>query len=297
MNNLKKTLIILSCLIILTSKSSVNNKADLIVFSYNRPLQLYAFLESVEKFLHALDKISIIYRTSQNSYQEGYDIVKKKFSTAIFFEQKSNDFKTMLITAMNQSKSDYIIFGVDDIIVKDYVNLNTCIDSLQETSSYGFYLRLGKNIIQCYMHNDESTPVPISKQINLDIYQWIFKDGKGDWKYPNTLDMTVYKKTDIKDNILSINFDNPSSLEANWAAQSNYNLTGLYFEESKILNIPLNKVHEESLNIENRTSNYFTTEELLKILNQGLKINIDKFYKFKNLAPHANLIPEFVEIK
>ncbi|MDR3646408.1 MAG: NAD-dependent epimerase/dehydratase family protein [Candidatus Babeliales bacterium] len=268
-------------------------KADLLAFSYDRPIQLYAFLESGEKYITGLNEINIIYRTSSQEIEAAYAIVKERFKKTNFYKEENN-FKELVIKHAFASPSDYIIFGVDDIFVKDYVNLHDCINALQSANAYGFYLRLGKNITQCYMHNDEITPVPKSTQIDENIFQWSFNTGIGDWKYPNTVDMTLYKKEDIKNNILNIDFKNPSDLEAHWAACSDYNLTGLYFKESKIVNTPLNIVHTEKLNEDNRHSAIFSTKDLLNIFTKGSKIDINVYHKINNIAPHAAIVPKFI---
>jgi len=52
------------------SAMSRANKAntDLIVFSYDRPLQLYALLESLESYVTGLAQISVIYRVSRDAF-------------------------------------------------------------------------------------------------------------------------------------------------------------------------------------------------------------------------------------
>jgi len=142
-----------------------NPKADLVAFSYDRPIQLYAFLESVEKYITGLKEINIIYKVSSPVMYNAYEVVKTKFKKTNFYKQ-DNNFKKLVIEHSFKPTSDYIIFGVDDIIVKDYVDISTCITALQATNTYGFYLRLGSNITQCYMHNDEITPVPQSTKIS-----------------------------------------------------------------------------------------------------------------------------------
>lgn len=291
---IKKFILVWLFLIINLISAENNLKTDLIVFSFDRPLQLYAFLESTEKYITGLDLINVIYRVSSPEIEIAYQIVKDKFIN-VHFIKENYDFKSLVLNLIFESSNDNIIFGVDDIIVKDYVNITECISNMEKNNVYGFYLRLGKNITQCYMHNDEITPVPQSKKITDSIYQWNFNDGTGDWKYPNTVDMTIYKKSEIKAILSIIDFKNPSDLESAWANKANYNLTGLYFDSSKIINTPLNIVHDEKLNQENRHSAIYTTKDLLDIFNAGLKININVYSKINNIAPHAAIIPAFIK--
>ena len=43
-------------------------RADLIIFSFNRPMQLYALLESVEKYLTGIEETVIIYRAGNERF-------------------------------------------------------------------------------------------------------------------------------------------------------------------------------------------------------------------------------------
>ena len=64
-------------------------KADLVVFSYDRPLQLYAFLESTEKYVTGVGDLVVIYRASSEQFQKGYEVVEADFPGAMFWLQGS----------------------------------------------------------------------------------------------------------------------------------------------------------------------------------------------------------------
>src|SRR3990167_10710500 len=67
----------LQALMLLTTKLLVGMPAtppiSLIVFSYDRPLQLYSFLHSLQKHTTGLQEIMVIYRTSTPEFQAGYE--------------------------------------------------------------------------------------------------------------------------------------------------------------------------------------------------------------------------------
>jgi len=102
--------------------------------------------------------------------------------------------------------------------------------------------------------------------------------------------MTLYRKSDIKNFFVAIDFKNPSDLEGKWAGQANYAQHGL--KESKIVNTPLNIV--QKLNINNRHGSIYTTKDLLDKFNSGLKIDINEYNKINNIAPHAAIVPKFI---
>lgn len=269
-------------------------QADLIIFSYDRPLQIYALLESVSKYVTGINKLFIIYRTSDEKFLRAYEDCFKDFNNFKIIKLKQGsdpkqDFKLLLKECLDGANK-YILFAVDDIIVKDYIDLSECIYHLKKTNSYGFYLRLGKNINNCYTQGI-STPVPRHEQIQKDTFIFSFSKGKGDWGYPTTLDMTIYDKNKITDLILGLQFTSPNTLEGAWSKKSDRKVTGLFYKDSKIVNVPLNIIQKDwsskNMNI--------CPKDLLEKFEQKLKIDINLFFKINNSSPHLEVVPNFVK--
>src|SRR5581483_4712072 len=167
-------------------------KADIIIFSYDRPLQLYALLESLQKYVSHINSTTIIYRTSNERYNNGFKIAASDFPLVTFLQQQSiYDFKTLTLQALTKSTSPYVVFAVDDNIVKDVINLHECIEWLEHENAYGFYLQMGLNLHYCYTENAAQV-LPPKKQVSADVFSWEFDLGEKDWHYPNTVDMTLY---------------------------------------------------------------------------------------------------------
>ena len=294
--------IIFSCLLVFylhsqQSKVVDNGKTDLIVFSFDRPLQLYALLESVEKYVTGLNKTFVIYRASNQSFDHAYEIVRERFISVSFVKQGDNpraDFKPFTLKAFDETAAEYVIFAVDDIVVKDSIDLAACIDALEKTKAYGFYFRLGLNLNQCYPYNNRHQPLPALKLVDeaLGIYSWQFSQGMLDWNYPNTVDMTLYRKKDIANDLHAIPFSFPNTLEGNWDGLSHgrKHLCGLCFEKSKIVNLPLNRVQHE---YNNKVMNALSPQELLELFEQGKKMDISPLAQIANKAAHMEYVPTF----
>lgn len=271
-------------------------RADLIVYSYDRPMQLFALLESVEMFVTGLDKIYIILRTSNNRFKEAYNVAAQTFPDIIFINQSTatnleENFRTITLECITSSPSAYLLFAVDDNIVTDHVNISECIEALESNNSYAFYLRLGKNINYSYPHQKKSTVPPLAP-ISKNRYTWFFRDGTGEWNYPNNVDMTLYRKSDLEI-LAKLHFTNPNTLEGLWAQHGKFlkNRCGVCYEHSKIINIPLNKVQTT---FNNRSMNSFTPDELLHLFEQGLKIDIERLIGIDNHSPHIEYEPTFI---
>ena len=89
-----------------------------------------------------------------------------------------------------KSPSPYIIFAVDDMIVKNPVDLEECAELLEKTGAYGYYLRLGSHVDYSYMGRAPQK-IPPSWEIKKGIFAWQFKQGEHDWKYPCSVDMSL----------------------------------------------------------------------------------------------------------
>ena len=193
--------------------------------------------------------------------------------------------------AFKKSKSNFLAFSVDDIIVKDKLDFKKCMSTLRDTGAYGFFLRLGHNINYCYMANGPQK-VKSTIKIKDNIHAWQFSMGEKDWAYPNNVDMTLYKKEDIKSDIESLEYDTPNFFEGRWDGLSKKNRVGLFFTNSAIVNIPANIVNEV---FDNRNMSVYSTVELLDKFNNDEKIDIKPFYQVKNSSPHMESEFKFIK--
>jgi len=278
------------------SSINANNKADLIIFSYNRPTQLYALLESAKYYIDGIDQTHVIYRSSNHEYEKAYKEVKLEFPEVIFHKQGKNpqkNFKSLTIKTIVESPSNYVMFGVDDIIVKDFIDIKLTTKLLYKTQAYGFFLRLGLHIDHNYPRN-KPEKVPQCKPITQDVFTWKFTDGTGYWGYPNTVDMTIYRKEEVIDDFKDMKFTNPNTLESRWNCKRGKLMKkeGLCFKTAKIVNFPLNRVQT---GFNNRYTKSLTAKELLEIFNQGLKIDIAPIHKIVNKSAHMDYEPTFIE--
>ncbi len=274
--------------------SNRQTKADILIFSFDRPMQLYACLESVQRYVSGFENLIVLYRASNEDFAAGYKKVKDDFPIVQFvaqsMEDPKHDFKPHVLKIVFDSPSQYILFGVDDIIMKDFVDLKECMDAMEKTCAYGFYLRFGRHIHHCYQFGQPQA-LPPSQPLGNHIYAWDIQTGEYDWSFPNSLDMTLFKKERLKGAFTTLKYKTPNSLEFTWAQEyAPEKAVGLYFERSKLVNVPMNIVGKTG----NPHMDYLSTDELLAKFNLGLKIDIEPLYKIENASPHIDYIPEYV---
>lgn len=281
---------------IIASDINNNKSADLVIFSYDRPLQLYSLLESIQKYVTGIATTTVIYRTSSDAYAHAYDQVFTQFSHAKPYKQGSfveQDFKPLTLKATYNSPSAYVLFAVDDIIVKDYINIEECVNALESTQAYGFYLRLGLHLDYCYSI-DRKQQLPSIKPVSDTIFAWQLMDGAYDWGYPHTVDMTLYRKKDIKLDLYSMNYSSPNTFESIWSTRTSTlkEKIGLCYQTTKIVNIPLNRVQSD---INNRNMNAYSAADLLTAFNNNYKINIEPLFAVNNVSAHMPYNPELIK--
>lgn len=271
-------------------------QVDVVVFSFDRPLQLYAFLESFEEHTTNVGVTSVLYRASNDKYENGYQIVKERFPDVVYVRQENRNpkqnFKPHLMTMLKKhAPSGYLAFAVDDIVVKDEIDFDECATYLERYNAEGLHLRMGLNLNYCYPHKC-AQPLPPHEVVEGDLCRWVFGKGTDDWKYPHSIDLCVYRTAQVVRDLSKLHFENPYSLENEWAARPDFKKTGLCYKVSKIVNFPLNLVSEGHLN---RHMTEYPPEGLLAKFLEGKKMDIKPVYQIENLSAHMDYYPTFIE--
>ena len=281
------------------NETSETDVTDIIAFSWNRPLQLYAMLESLYEKGKNFGQVFVIYRSSNTSFDEGYNQVMKRFPAVTFVRQDDamarQVFKNLVMKYTfdpSISKAKYIAYSTDDLVLREDIDFAKGVKALKNYKAAGFFYRLGKNIDQCYMYDNKHTPPPHLMPLGDDIYAWQFKNGTGDWDYPNSVDFTLYSKDLIKPTLAGFHFTYPNDFEGVWAQRANHKLLGLCHSSSKIINMPLN-VMSNATNRGMRVEEY-KPEALLSKFNQGLKMDRKPLESITPHSPHMDYHPTFI---
>jgi hypothetical protein len=257
-----------------------------IVFSKNRPMQLYALLESIGLNTNFVSKnINILYKADHN-FIWPMEQVKQAFPTVLFHPEF--DFTAQVTSLVNEAKGDYIIFFTDDDVFKDKVDMTHATKFLEMNSHvFCFSLRLGKHLDFCYStQSRQNVPSGITKE---PFFIWSWKGTDWDWNYPLSVDGHLFRKKEMLTVLGQIqNWRSPNTFEGQ---MSHLHPTIPHpqmacFTSSKVFNIPHNRVQNEVQNVFGGGSE----DELLTLWNQGKKINIKTFQGIKNKSAHQ-LVP------
>lgn len=267
---------------------------DLLIFSRNRPMQLTATLESIEKHITGLKTITVLCHTDNDDFLRGYENVQKDFSYVTFVMQERNNrqthFKRQLLELVETLQAPYFMFAVDDIIVTDKVDLQQCCKLLQATDAYSFHLRVGKDIT----HSSKKQPMslPPLHPIKGGVYAWFIHEAGGFdsyFGYPYSVDMTIFPRELVVHYTRRSQCVSPNTFEGywNWSTPRLPQKTrALCYPTSRLVNIDLNLVQEgwdPSLPCR------YSAEQLLKMYEDGLRIDVDNLFQANHNACHADL--------
>lgn len=268
---------------------------DMLVFSYDRPMQLDVFLGSLKKYCSGLDSCYVLYRSTSSAFDCGFDKVRARYPEVKFVKQGKNpseDFKPLVLDIIfKKTLNEYIVFGIDDMVAKDFCDFEHCIKLLEKHNAYAFYLRLGLHIAECYSAR-KPQKLPSFANIEDEACKWCFKNGNYEFGYPNDLSMALYKKSTIKSDLYHLSYSTPNSLEGGWARLANLNEYGLFFRKSKMINLPINKVQKDNAN---HHMNLHSAHDLLKRYMDGYIIDTRPLHQIRNIGACIEWHPTFIK--
>lgn len=276
-----------------------------IIFSFDRAMQLDKLLESIVRF-DTSKKINlyVLYSTSSSEYEAGYQELNKKFSSVKWKRETSfkesfvwpkfsfywrnyywwfkygynrsikSNFKSLLLSIMENSVDDSIMFLTDDSIFVNQIDIKSAL--LQKVENHGFKfsysLRHGENIIGG------------NYKKNTDFIEWniINSNKHSDWNYPFSVDGHIYNIKAMLEIFRKVIFKNPNTLEGNVVCYVEDKQLLKHFvanEQSCLLGFELNRVQtiadNNSLDICNKTLN--------ELFLSGYELNLDYKLKSKHL--------------
>ncbi len=176
-----------------------------IVFTKNRPLQLEAYLESLYKFFPSeLIQTYIIYKVELFNRQ--YDLLFKKYKNCVVMEEI--DFHSDFMQVLDQIRSKYILFGIDDVVFFEQVSFDVIDRTFAEHSKniFGFTLRFSPASLK-----DSDDTITECTVAGEPVYRLNWKKGQTPHtRYPFELCCTFYKTDLVKKIIYGSMINNPA---------------------------------------------------------------------------------------
>jgi hypothetical protein len=267
-------------------------RAEGIVFSKDRPLQLFALLSSYAELVRDPPLLHVLYRASNDAYRAAYDEVLRLAPAPLGTVVAERAFRDDLLALLAGVGAPRVLFLVDDIVVIREVDLAPLLrlDPVRFVGS----LRLGEHLRRNYAF-DREQHLPRFRRASTghpDLLCWRWKDGELDWGYPLSVDGHLFSTSEMRVLARDVAFAAPNSFEA--ALQVHLrrfrNRLGVCFRDARIVNVPCTRVQAE---IENRSGNV-DPEDLLEVWRSGRRLDHRRLYGIRNESAHQEVDLAFV---
>lgn len=251
-----------------------------IVFSKDRATQLKLFLDSVEKNAKNIFDLQIIYKSSHDDFNEGYEKLKKSYPN-IKWINESDNFKNDVLSCIDKDNYEYTTFFTDDDIIYREIKEEDLLKNLKEDKDcFCFSMRLGKNVNWCYTMNCDN----VLKEDYEDekFIRWNWQLHYMDFGYPLSVDGHIFRTKEIKKLTKKVQFHNPNSYEGALQIFNNFPRKNMWaFKESVLVNSPTNIVQSTSPNL-NGQEHGVSAKELNDKFLAGSEIVMEKI-DFSNI--------------
>lgn len=261
--------------VIIEMKNSKNvDKIDSIVFSKDRALQLYAFLESYYEMVTNHGRMYILFKATNDRHKKSYIELQNlfKFKDCVFIEEI--DFRQQLLEICENSNAKMIGLYVDDMIFLIKVDYQKILNlDLQECV---VALSRGKDLDQ-HPGRELILPEFTKRADGFESFRWDYSNSFSHWTYPVGVSGYFYYKDEWNVMLRNTLFRAPNSLEG-----SLQKFVPLFMQREGICldQIACVCVHANLVQTEwdNPILGTFSIDELLEKWEKGLCIDISKFY-------------------
>lgn len=290
-------------------------KIQIIIFSFNRAMQLDALLDSINKYIDKAlrEDICVIYNTSSPDYEKGYEILKERYDCKFFKERQvgrkpypfgcylnlfnwrklirnpkarrqRTNFRELTLQCLSSSDAELTLFLTDDSVFVQPVRLREewMAFVYDDPGNSQLSLRLGT-------HYDVQ---PLKSREDDGLLCWRYSDNpiNTDWGYRFSVDAHIYQTRELERVLSKCIFTNPSFLEGfvqDYARRNNLWNKGCSLTAPCILSYPLNMVQDVANNESQNVSPQMMNDLFLK----GFKI----VYPIPNQITAFQQYPEYIE--
>lgn len=273
------------------------SKVDIIIWTFNRAMQLDLLLRSIkEKFLSVGD-VYILYTYSNSTFRAGYDLLRSKKYNLNIIWVKETKFSDDTRDILNKMKTTCFLGLCDDDVFVKRVDISKALPYLEKQNANAFSLKAGLNITHNYP--DFKLQYPEMEIIHGVGYAWEWaKNPPGvDWGYPTCTNSFIFNIKYYLELIKDLEFNQTANLEGGLNGRRNlFRPLMICYEESSLLNIPANRLQTISDNPFGQTHPY-SAEEFNTQLLAGKRISTKNIYEHRIYMPNIELPLTFEDDK
>lgn len=267
-----------------------------IVFSFNRPVQLHALLASYFHYAKHPARLIVQYRATEGSLASTiYAEVQKLFANyPVTFVRESTCRGTLLEILAGLTEQKLFFLVDDDIFIRPVeMAAFTAINPLEYVPS----LRMGPHLNYSYtMKVPQLPPALQNAPHHPGMLMWNWGSAGNEWAYPFSVEGHLFDTAEIVMMTRATPFKAPNTYEGLLMTFSGLakNRPGLCYPQSKLLNIPANKVQTENNNHAGE-SHGVSPEEFLARWQSGEQINPTAFENLIPTMPHQEVPFHFIK--
>jgi glycosyltransferase involved in cell wall biosynthesis len=271
-------------------ESTTNLNITGLIFSKDRAMQLQAGIESF--LLHCRDagalSLSVLYKASDATHQRQYAVLASRFPQVRFIPE--TDFRSQVLQLLNTCR--HILFLVDDNLFVREFRLDAILESLRQNGeALGFSLRLGRNILRCYMR-DVPPAQPGFLPASSGVVKFSWSGAPHDFGYPLEVSSSVYRTAELLPLLEQLPFANPNTLEGLMAANAQLYASRrpalLCFEQSVAFCNPINMVQTTCYNRAGKNPQH-TPQYLAGLFDQSMRIDVARAAGFVPVSCHQEI--------
>lgn len=272
--------------LVAVEKAELKQGLNCVVFSKDRAMQLYTLLHTYFDCVKNPVPVFVIYSVSNEAHAQAYREVEAAFATnsvAVTFVPDGQNFRDSLLSVLAQIRVTSIFFLVDDIIFIRPLDLG--IAAAIDPQCTILSLRHSPYLRRSYTANVSQQPPDFSPtKISPDLLAFNWFEQGHEWSDPWSVDGQILSTAEVRVLTRISQFKAPNSYEVALKTFNDIAMGrgGTCFKESKILNLPINRVQSEINNLCGSVSSDF----LLEQWNKGLMIDAGMFDDHIPLSPH-----------
>jgi len=264
-----------------------------LIFSKDRPLQLFTLLHTYFESVKNPVPVTVIFDASNKEYETAYFEVAQLFSghsVDVSFVKEEDSFRETLIRELDKIEVEALFFLVDDIIFIRPLDLSFVKEL--DPQRHVLSLRHSPHLRRSYTGNASVLPPAFSEVVGsqeLLSFKWFEREYE--WSDPWSVDGQFLSMAEVRVMTRISNFKAPNSYEVALKAFNDFalNRDGYCFKESKILNLPINRVQNEIPNFSGSVSCAY----LLQQWNLGMMIDTQMFAHHTPISPHEEHLIQF----
>ncbi len=210
-------------------KSYERNKVSYVLFVSDTTASLLAMcLKSLHARAQGIGRIIGIYGSNTHK-ADAYSMLVHQFPRLKLMRHSpamGKSFSLFLHDILKNLPEEHVVLALPTVGVAQTCNLTYCIQELERTYAYGFYLTRNESPALVY--------APLSDRLRA----WHLAAGSNVWRYPNSLGAVLYRKKDIIKKLRYMHCSSLSEFLISWSHQSCTEKTlGLFFKESPMKDI------------------------------------------------------------